>query len=146
HTTSPQATVVDKNNISIKAPGNTGIASLSNLPDNFRISLKIKPKGNYDELGLFLRATDTEQTGYKLELNPNHESVLLHNTSIQSVKNLRAPIQLDIIADGDFLDVCINNKRCIINRLPEQKGNKLFFYVKNGSAIIQDIQVYTLSL
>lgn len=127
--------------IEINASGDIGVASLSGLPENYRISMKIVPEGNYEEAGLFLRATDKRQSGYRLELNPDNQIVTMHNTSINAVDNLEKTIHLDVIVYDEFFDVSINNKRCILNRLPEQKGTNLFFYVKNGNAVISDIQI-----
>lgn len=132
---------VSNGNITMNASGDIGVASLPDLPDNYRISMKIEPKGNYEELGLFLRATDGRKNGYRLELNPDNQTVLMHNTSIHGVEGLDEPILLDVIVNGEFFDVSINNKRCVLNRLPEQKGKNLFFYVKNGNAVIRDIQI-----
>ena len=132
---------VSKGNIHLNASGNIGIASLSDLPGNYRISMQIQPAGNYEELGLFLRATDKRKPGYRLEMNPNNHTVTMHNTSIHAVSELKKNILLDVIVYNDFFDVSINNKRCILNRLPEQKGTNLFFYVKNGNAVIRDIQI-----
>lgn len=128
-------------NIHMNAGGNIGVASMENLPDNYRISMTIELKQNYEELGLFLRATNEKVNGYKLSLNPNEEKVSMHNTAIHGVDNLNKPISLDIIVYGEFYDVSVNNKRCVLNRLPEQKGNNLFFYVKNGNAVIRDIKI-----
>ncbi len=106
--------------------------------------MRIEPKGNYEELGLFLRATDRHMDGYRLELNPNNQTVLMHNSSIQAVKGMKEPFDLEVIVYEDFFDVSIDNKRCLLNRLPEQKGDKLFFYVKNGNAIFRDVKVEAL--
>lgn len=127
--------------IQMNASGNIGVASLAGLPDNYRISMKIEPDGNYEELGLFLRATDKDRNGYRLELNADNQTVLMHNTSLHAVKDLERPITLDVIVYGEFFDVSVNNKRSVLNRLPEQKGNSLFFYVKNGNAVIRDIKI-----
>jgi len=132
---------VSNGTVTMEASGDIGIAKISNLPEHYRISMKIEPDGNYEELGLFLRATDDQRTGYRLELDPNNQSVLMHNTSIQSVKDLDKPITLDVLVYDEFFDVSINNKRCILNRLPEQKGKNLIFYVKNGNAVIRDIKI-----
>ena len=118
-----------------------GVANMNDLPDNYRIRMKIIPESNYEILGLYLRGHDKNNAGYKLELNANNATVMLHNTSIHGVKGLREPVQLDIIVFDDFIDVCINNQRCIVNRLPEKKGHSLFFYVKNGIASIENIEV-----
>ena len=127
--------------VKINASGDIGVASLSGLPENYRISMNIVPDGNYEEAGLFLRATDKRQKGYRLELNPNNKTVLMHNTSIHAVAGLEKSYTLDVIVYEDFFDVSINNERCIVNRLPEQKGANLFFYMKNGNAVIRDIQI-----
>ena len=83
---------VSNGNITMNASGDIGVASLPDLPDNYRISMKIEPKGNYEELGLFLRATDGRKNGYRLELNPDNQTVLMHNTSIHGVEGLDEPI------------------------------------------------------
>lgn len=134
-------TTVASGNIRIDARGDIGIASLSGLPSNYRISMTIQPDGNYEEAGLFLRATDKLHNGYRLELNPNNQMVTMHNTSIYAVNELEKSFVLDVIVYDEFFDVSIDNKRCVLNRLPEQKGSHLFFYVKNGKAIIKDIQL-----
>lgn len=48
----------------------------------------------------------------------------MHNTSIHGVEGLDEPILLDVIVNGEFFDVSINNKRCVLNRLPRAKGEK----------------------
>ena len=107
--------------------------------------MEIQPDGNYDELGLFVRATGKEKRGYKLELNPNKESIFIHNTGINGVKGLREPLVLDVIVKNEFIDVCLNSQRCIINRLAEQKGKNLFFFIKNGSATFKNIKVQEIT-
>ncbi|WP_455961597.1 family 43 glycosylhydrolase [Bacteroides bouchesdurhonensis] len=127
--------------LTLNSPNGTSVASLSELPVNYRITMKIKPLTNYDEIGLFVRATDSRDRGYKVELNANKESAFIYNTGINTVKNLRGEITLDLILKDEFIDMNINGKRSIINRLPEKKGHKLFFFLKNGSAEIKDIKI-----
>lgn len=139
---SPEKLVsISDKTIKMNAAGDIGTALLSDLPENYRISMVIEPKGNYEELGLFLRANNKNRKGYRLELNPNNQTVLMHNTSIQAVRDMEKPILLDVIVYNEFFDVSINNKRCVLNRLHEEKGKNLFFYVKNGNAIIRDIKI-----
>lgn len=142
HAVSTRETVsVSGGTITIHAAGDIGAASMNGLPENYRISMTIEPLGNYEELGLQLRANDSRRNGYRLALDPNNRTVTMQNTSISAVKGLDEPIILDVIVNGEFFDVSINNQRCIINRLPEQKGKDLYFYVKNGDAVIRDIQI-----
>ena len=93
----PDVVSVDGDKIEINASGDIGVASLSGLPENYRISMKIVPEGNYEEAGLFLRATDKRQSGYRLELNPDNQIVTMHNTSINAVNNLEKTIPLEVI-------------------------------------------------
>ena len=121
------------------------IASMNNLPSQYRITMTIVPKGNYDELGLFLRSTDKNKKGYRLGLNANKRTVGLFETEIEAVNGLREPIQLNVIVMDDVIDVYINNERCIVNRLGEQKGENLLFFVKNGQAEFKDIKLYSIN-
>ena len=91
-----------------------------------------------------MRATDKNKKGYKLALNANKQTVSLHESKIEGVEGLRNNIKLNITVMDDIIDVYINNERCIINRLGEQKGENLFFYVKNGSTVIKDIKIYEI--
>lgn len=127
--------------------GSNGIsmATMKSLPRQYRITMTIEPKGNYDELGLYLRATDKHKKGYKLTLNANKRTVGLHETGIESVDGFNKPIALNIIVMDDIIDVYINNERCIINRLAEQKGDDIFFFVKNGQAKFKDIKLYEIN-
>lgn len=121
------------------------VASMNNLPSQYRITMTIVPKGNYDELGLFLRSTDKDKKGYKLSLNANRKTVGLFETEIESVNGLREPIALNVVVMNDVIDVYINNERCIVNRLGEQKGENLLFFVKNGQAEFKDIKLHKIN-
>lgn len=139
------ASIVD-GKVQIDAQGDVGVVEMHNFPENYRISMVIEPDGNYEEVGLFLRATDKQHNGYRLALNPNHQTVLMHNTSIQAVKGLSEPFFLEVIVCDDFFDVSVNNQRCLLNRLPEQKGSNLFFYVKNGNVVIRDMRIEKIQI
>jgi hypothetical protein len=130
--------------LEIDASNGFSMASMPDLPAQYRITMTIEPLDNYDELGLYLRATDRKQKGYKLGINANREFVSLFETAIESVKGLREPISLNVIVTDDVIDAYINNERCIVNRLAEQKGKNLFFFVKNGRAVIKDIKLYRI--
>ena len=131
-----------KGKLTLNSSNGVSMASLSDLPVNYRITMEIEPLSNYDEIGLFVRAADKGDRGYKVELNANKESAFIYNTGINTVKDLRKTIILDVILKDEFIDMNINGKRSIINRLPEKKGQKLFFFLKNGSAVVKGIKIY----
>jgi hypothetical protein len=130
--------------IDINTPDGISMAVMPGMPKQYRITMTIEPQGNYDELGLFLKATDKERKGYKLSLNPNKQRVNLFETGIEGVGGLRKTIKLDVTVMNDVVDVYINNERALVNRLAEQKGENLFFFVKNGHAIVKDIKLYEI--
>lgn len=125
--------------VTIHASNGTGTAALSGLPVDYRISFEFEPEGNYDEAGIFVRADDKDHRGYKIELNANKESAFIYNTGINTVKGLDRTVKVDIILKDEFIDMNIDGRRCIVNRLPEKKGDKLFFFLKNGNARFHNI-------
>lgn len=93
----------------------------------------------------FLRAKDKANDGYKLSLNPNKRTVRLgEDAFIEVVPGLDEPVKVDIIMKNDIIDVCIGDRRCIVNRLPEKKGNYLWFYAKQGTVKFRNIKVSPL--
>ena len=70
--------------------------------------------------------------------------VRLGNTNIKAVDGLDKTIKDDIILNHDIIDVCIDNRRCIVNRTPEQKGGFLWFYAKHGHVKFKSIKISPL--
>lgn len=132
---------VGNNHFRIDAQGAIGGIYMKDIPVNCRITLEIEPVGTNQEYGLFLRNNKEASEGYKLCFAPNQGSVYLHNTSIHAVSDLNKKIKVDIIMKDDLIDVSVNSKRCIINRLPEKKGDYLWLYAKQGSVVFKNIQV-----
>lgn len=44
----------------------------------------------------------------------------------------------------DIIDVSVDNRRCISNRLSEQKGSFLWLYAKHGNVQFKSIKVFPL--
>ena len=133
------------NQVLIDAPGAIGGAYIKNMPHNCRITLEIEPAGNSDEYGIFLRAKDKADDGYKLSFSPNTRIIRLGNDAwIEAVPGLDKKIKVDIIMKNDIIDVCIDNRRCIVNRLSEKKGGFLWFFARQGKLKFSNIKVYQL--
>ena len=115
-----------------------------NVPINCKISFDVDPKGLPEEYGCFLRSGARGAKAYRLSLSPDNKTVFLAETSISAVDDLDHRIHVDIILTGDIIDVCIDNRRCIDNRLYDQKGKQLGFYVKHGKATFRDIRIEPL--
>ena len=125
--------------VRLQSAGGIGAAHIETVPPDARIKLEIVPSGNYEETGLYLRSTEKAKGGYKLSFSADRREVCLGNTCIVGVEGLNRAFTLDILMKDDILDVCVNGKRCIVNRQPEQKGDFLWFYIKNGSALFRSV-------
>ncbi len=143
--TAGNATKSASNQVMIDAAGDIGGAYIGNIPYNCRITLEIEPAGNNEEYGLFLRAKDKANDGYKLSFTPNTQTVRLGNDAwIEAVQGLDKVIKVDIVMKDDIIDVCVDGKRCIVNRLHEKKGDFLWFYARQGKVKFSNIKLYTL--
>lgn len=138
------ASVSNQTHISITAPNGVGAAHAEGIPLNCRVTLEIEPEGSIDEYGLYLRSKEQADGGYRLNFSPNSRTVSLGNTMIRAVGDLNKTIKVDIIVKDDIIDVSIDNKRCIVNRTPEQKGSFLWFYAKHGNVNFKSIKVSPL--
>ncbi|MES1215703.1 MAG: hypothetical protein ABUT20_09305 [Bacteroidota bacterium] len=128
----------------INSPNGTGAAFFENIPLNCRVTLDIEPSGNVEEYGLALRAEKGDHSGYKLRFLPDSREVYLHNSGIHAVAELNKKIKVEVIMKGDIIDVCVDNKRCIVNRLIERKGSRLWIYAKHGNVKFSSIHVTPL--
>ncbi|MES2826512.1 MAG: hypothetical protein V4687_00080 [Bacteroidota bacterium] len=136
--------VLGQNNFIVKAPNGMGALHAENLPSNYRLTMEIEPIGSVDEFGLNLRSRSRADGGYRLNFSPNSQTITLGNTMIKAVKGLDKAIKVNIIVKDDIIDVSIDNKRCIVNRTPEQKGNFLWFYAKHGEVKFKSVKVNLL--
>lgn len=128
----------------LDAPGAMGAACFKDIPANCRITLEIEPEGNNNEYGLFLRTRDKGEEGYKLSFSPNLRSVRLADAHIEAVSGLDKAIRVDIVMKDDIIDVCVDNRRCIVNRLPEKKGSYVWLYAKQGKVTFRNVRISPL--
>lgn len=131
--------------VAVAAPGAIGGAYIDGVPRNCRITAEIEPSGNSGEYGLFLCAGDKADDGYKLGFNPNTRTVRLgRDAVIEAVEGLDKAMRVDIVMKDGIVDVCVDDRRCIINRLSEREAGRLWFYAKQGSVTFKNIRVLPL--
>jgi sucrose-6-phosphate hydrolase SacC (GH32 family) len=128
--------------VNLTAPGTIAGAFMEGVPRNCRITAEIEPTDNNYEYGFFLCAGDKANDGYKLSFDPNSRTVRLgRDAIIDAVDGLDKTIKVDIVMKDDIIDVCVDGRRCIVNRLPERSVGHLWFYAKQGSVKFRDIKV-----
>lgn len=141
---SENASKTGNDQLSVKAPGAIGGGYINNLPPNCRITLDIEPEGNNEEYGLYLRSDDKADKGYKLSFSPDLKIVSLRETRMEGVDGLDKKIKIDIVMKDDIIDVCIDGKRCMVNRMPESKGEYLWLYARQGIVKFSNIKVFPI--
>ncbi|MHA4894162.1 family 43 glycosylhydrolase [Pedobacter sp. PWIIR3] len=139
-----QYAVAGLGEVAITAPNGVGSARMENVPAQCRITMEIAQGTSLEEYGLYLRADDRAERGYRLNFSPINGTVNLAGDEIKAVAGLDKTIKIDLILKDDIIDLCINNKRCIVNRKPEQKGGGLYFYAKHGSIKFKSVKVMPL--
>ena len=134
----------DSRQIDFATPETLAVAALENLPRSCRIRCQVEPTSGCIRFGLGLRGDGEFAQKIELAFQPSLRTVSLGQARSEGVAGLDAPFGLDIILQEDIIDVCIGNQRCMINRLPELQGHRLFFFCENGAVRFSEIEVYLL--
>ncbi|MCA0455042.1 MAG: family 43 glycosylhydrolase [Chloroflexi bacterium] len=130
--------------IDIRAVEGQAVAALDNVPQNARISLTVKPAANSVEFGLWLRGSGDMERGYPLTVLPYERKVTLNQQSVSCVDGLDQPFTLEIILKDDIIDVCVDGRRCLIDRCYDLNGSRLFFFAQNAEVTFDNIEVAPL--
>lgn len=118
---------------------------LARLPRNARITLAGRPGPGTPRFGIRVRETMHFVDGVALELLPVAQRVELHDAVLDPVVGLDAPFTLDIILKEDLIDVCLNDRHCLINRCPQQHGDRLTFFCHTGSIEFTEVTIRSLA-
>ena len=132
----------DGSSVSINASGR---AYALEVPRNCIITLDVEADANCTEYGLRLRSGDAGDNGYALALLPKAKQVkLAHDASLDNVDGLNDKQTLTIVMKDDIIDACIGQRRCIVDRLPDQNGSYLWLYAKGGTAGFTNVRISAL--
>lgn len=145
----------DGRTICANAPNSFESAMLMEVPQNVRITLQIMPEPGSSYFGLCMRGAGSYEAGCELRFEPSKRRVQFGRPDagamgkdseyeIDEVDGLDMPFNLDIITKGNIFDVCIDNRRTIIERHPGANGNRLFFFAQNGDITFDSIVVRSL--
>jgi len=134
----------DLRSVEISAVEGLGAGMLEGVPVNARVSMTICPAEGSADFGLCFRGTGRWQSGYELHFMPYEQRVALNDQALICVEGLDRPFGLDVILKGDIVDVCFDQRRCLIDRCPELNGERLFFFCQNGAVHFESIAVRRL--
>jgi hypothetical protein len=146
--------------IRVTAPAGFSAGVLKGVPQDVRITLRVKPAAGVSAFGVCVRGEAAYVGGCELRFEPARQRVQYGSTAsggmapgsqrgavfgIEGVSGLDRPFQLDIIAKDDFVDACIDSRRTIINRrLDRPQGDRLFFFANGGEVVFEDVTVRPL--
>jgi len=150
--------------ITLNAKETLEISMLKKVPTDVYISMNIKPQPGTKCFGLTFHGAGRYEKGRELRFELARERVQFGNVSngrlaneskgqthtaadfaITDVKDLDKPFKLEIITRKDrIIDVCIDERRTIINRVSSIEGDCLFFFAKNGNVSFENIEMRPL--
>jgi beta-fructofuranosidase len=130
--------------ISICAPETMQAGALLNLPRDYYLTCLVHPGAGTYRFGFGLRGDGNMVSQYELGFWPGKQEVRLEKEHLDCVAGLDRPFRLEIIVKDDLIDVCIDQRRCLINRLPELKGDRLFLFCENGTVAFQQMVIRPL--
>ena len=140
----PGVALGDDGAFTLVAPRGLASNALLDVPQNVRIKMRIIPGPGTAEFGLRLRGTGRFAGGYMLRFQPSTDTVSLHDVTLSSVRGLDRPFDLDILMYDDIIDVNIDARRCLVNRLPEQRGDRLFCFCQEGQVRFDAVEIRPL--
>lgn len=125
--------------------GQTSRVQFTQIPRNCKITLELEPGNGCKEYGIRLRSNSSYSNGYMLTLKPVAKTVSLgRDASMDKVEGLDKKISVTIIMKDDIIDVDIDHRRCIVNRLPDQNGSNFWIYENYGSLNVSNITIAPL--
>jgi len=131
--------------ITLRAIEGLEVAAIDQVPHNVQIRMDVEPTALSADFGLWLRGSGNFENGYQMHFLPYEQKVTLNQQAITSVDGLDRPFSLEIILKDDIIDVCLDQRRCLIDRCPERTGSRLFFFCHNGEVTFRSIQIASLT-
>ncbi len=130
--------------ISVRALYSQEAGMFTGLPQNFVLRCTVRSRPGTTRFSLGLRGEGALERQYELAFVPARQKVTLAQETLEGVTGLDQPFSLEVIVKDDLIDACVNHNRCIINRLPELRGDRLFFSCENGTVDFDRVEIFPL--
>lgn len=139
----------------IEAISGLGLQSLGSRPKDLRITAKVTPLQPTIAYGVTVRASSDYSQGYEVRVSPSQKTLEVRKplagpfpapspNAIYAVEGLDAPVTLEIVCQGDVLDTCLNDDRCLAARIPQAGPEELMLFCQNGSVRFDEMTVEAL--
>ena len=130
--------------VHLEAPEGFEAAALEDLPRNARIVLTVTPGADTTDFGLSFRGSGRMEKGYELHFLPEQKKATFIKQVATPLDGLGQPFSIEIVLKDDIIDICIDQRCCLIDRCPELTGDRLFFFCHNGSVTFDSIEISPL--
>jgi hypothetical protein len=150
----------DGGRLEVSAPQGIAVAALEGLPHDLRLTAQVRPEPGTGSFELGFRGSGADQDGLLLRFEPgrgrvgwlrpgnggisayrNNGMEEQERAAIYGVAGLDRPFELELIARGDIVDVCIDRRRTLINRVPDVQGDRLFVACQEGRVTLDAIEI-----
>ncbi len=132
---------IETNRIHLNASQGIEVARISDVPRNVVMTVQVRPNNDSGRFGLRLKGNGNFQSGYDLGFNLAESRVDLFDETISCVEGLSKPFTLEIIIKDDIIDVCIDQRRCVINRCPTHQGDDLFLFAQDANVVFERMEI-----
>ena len=139
-----KATRLAAGGVELNAGNGVASSRISHIPQNVRITMEVEPLGLNEETGLLLKSDQDGNSGYRLNLSANNQTVELGNTTVRGVAGLQHPFTIDLVIKDGILDADIDHRRTIVNRTYDLKGDVIWLYAKHGKVRFKNIIIRPL--
>lgn len=139
----------------LEATQGLGVKSLGSLPGDLRVTARVTPLQPTIAYGVTVRAASDYSRGYEVRLSPAQKTLEIRRplagpfpapapNAIYAVDGLDGPVTLEIICQGDVLDVCLNDNRVLAARIPPEGPDELMLFCQNGAVRFDEVTVEAL--
>ena len=142
--------------IYVESPQGMSAGYFAGVPRNVRIRMRIVPGTSTNGwFGLCVRGSGHYATGTEIRCTPHLGKVELRDAvsqprvnndwhALEDVERLDRPFTLEVIVKDDMIDLCVDNRRTMINRVKDQPGDRLFFFAQDAEVTFENIDVREL--
>jgi len=128
---------------SLQLDGGAGlaVARCGPVPFNLRLTLTVSSVGAQGAFGVRLRSDGDYERALALTVRPSEGIVELGSTAIYGVAGLDRPFSLELVFYEDIVDVCVDGRRCIVNRCPDHRGDQIFLFAHGCTVCYDDLSI-----
>ncbi len=130
--------------IILKTEGMQAVAILDKIPSNFRLQCDVEVYNNTEKFSFGLKGSGDYESMYNLVFDLRKNIIRLEKEVIHYKIDLNAPFKIDIIVKDTIIDVCVGDEHCIINRLQDLNGDRIFLNCESGTIKLKDITINEL--